>query len=187
ANTSLTRVNRAVLATAGLTPEDVGQVAVAGTHEAIRSLVEDRVVAASAILGIPAVREADVGTPGGLRALALGPNESALAALPGLNAVTLEPGPEYAAVREPTRVVLMDVYLNTGVHLPADEVYQLVKTLHEHWADMQDILPLLKNLPAEELAPSSFGHPYHEGAVRYFKEVGLWTPAHDANQQALLD
>ena len=28
--------------------------------------------------------------------------------------------------------------------------------------------------------------PYHEGAVRYFKEIGVWKPAHQRNNDMLI-
>jgi hypothetical protein len=34
--------------------------------------------------------------------------------------------------------------------------------------------------------PLNIGHPWHSGAVRYFREAGLWTDAHEQRQQALL-
>ena len=33
-----------------------------------------------------------------------------------------------------------------------------------------------------ELAPTTDPHPYSEGAVRYFKDAGIWTEANDAQQ-----
>jgi TRAP-type uncharacterized transport system substrate-binding protein len=44
----------------------------------------------------------------------------------------------------------------------------------------------MRSTAANEIAPSDSLHPYHPGAVMYYKEVGLWTDAHDQNQQRLL-
>ena len=46
---------------------------------------------------------------------------------------------------------------------------------------------MFSEVPPEGLAPVDSPIPYHAGAVRYFKEVGLWTDAHEQNQAALLD
>jgi TRAP-type uncharacterized transport system substrate-binding protein len=39
---------------------------------------------------------------------------------------------------------------------------------------------------ADAIAPDNHPHPYHPGAVAYFKEAGLWSAAHEANQSRLL-
>jgi len=39
----------------------------------------------------------------------------------------------------------------------------------------------------EYTLPDVFVIPWHPGAIRYFKEIGWWTPAHDAQQQKMLD
>ena len=73
---SFDRVNDAVIATAGLTVKDVKSVVVSGIPDTVRAIVDDRVVAGATIIGIPALREADAAVSGGLRVLALGPNEN---------------------------------------------------------------------------------------------------------------
>jgi TRAP-type uncharacterized transport system substrate-binding protein len=118
--------------------------------------------------------------------LALGPNENPINDLAGFTAVIIRPSPAFVGISEPMKVARYDVFFNTGAHLSADEVYNLVKVIYQNWASLQKDVPALRAVPAEDLAPVSFGHPYHEGAVRFFKEVGLWTPTHDKRQEALL-
>src|SRR5690606_16533809 len=134
ANVPFDIINAATLATAGLGIDDVTPVTVAGVPDAIRALVEGRVASASTLLGIPAFREANATVPGGLRVLPLGPDEEALTALPGFDAIEVQPGPAAPGVAVPTRVARMDIYLNSSVLISADDVYRVVKTIHENWA-----------------------------------------------------
>jgi TRAP transporter TAXI family solute receptor len=186
ANLPFDVIHGAILATADLKLDDVRQVTVAGVPDAIRALVERRVDATTSLLGIPAFREANATVPGGLRVLPLGPNEAALTAMPGFDAIELQPGPTAPGILEPTRVARMDVYLNSSATVSAEDVYQVVAAIHRNWADLQKALPAFRSVPAAGIAPVSIGHPWHEGAVRYFREAGLWTEAHEQRQQALL-
>lgn len=186
ANVPFDIINAAALATAGLTLDDVDAVTVAGVPDAIRALVEGRVAAASTLLGIPAFREANATVPGGLRILPLGPDEQVLTAMPGFDAFEVQPGPANPGVLEPTRVARMDIYLNSSVNVSADDVYAVLTAIHGNWAELQKSLPAFRSVAASEIAPVNIGHPWHEGAVRYFRDAGLWTDAHEQRQQALL-
>ncbi len=183
---SFDRVNQAVIATAGLTPKDVDSVVVSGIPDTVRGIVDGRVVAGGTIIGIPMLREANAAVSGGLRVLELGPNEKPINDLAGFTAVTIKPRPPFVGVSKPMKVARFDVFLNTGAHLSADDVYKIVKTIYQNWASLQKDVPALRAIPAKDLAPDNFGHPYHEGAIRFFKEAGLWTPAHQTRQEALL-
>ena len=123
--------------------------------------------------------------PGGLRVLALGPDEKPITDMPGFEAVEIQPGPAMAGILEPTRVTRMDVYLNSSVHVAADDVYRLVRTYHQHWSELQKSLPAFRSVTAGEVAPVRLVHPYHEGAIRYYKEAGLWTAEHERLQKSL--
>jgi TRAP transporter TAXI family solute receptor len=180
------RVHEVLLATAGLTPDDIKPVEAAGVADAVRSLVEGRVAAAGSITNIGLLREADASVSGGLRVLALGENEAALEQLAGFTATTLKPGPASVGVTKPMRVAQFDVYLNTSSKHAADDVYRQVKAIHQNWGKLQKEVPGLRGADAAELAPANISHPYHEGAVRYFKEVGLWTDKHERRQQEML-
>ena len=183
---SFDRFNRAILASAGLGEDDLEPITVAGIPDAVRALVEGEVDATPVIIGIPAIREADAAVSGGLRVLSLGEDDTALNELPGIATRVAEPAPPLVGVTEPTKIATFDVYLNTGPALTDDEAYEIIKTLHTNWEQLQKDLPPLRSLPADKLAPSNMSHPYHPGAVRYFKEAGLWTDAHQARQDELL-
>ena len=183
---SFDRVNQAVIATAGLTLKDVKPVVVSGIPDTVRGIVDGRVAAGGTIIGIPMLREANATVSGGLRVLELGPNEKPINALAGFTAVTIKPRPPFVGVTKPMKVPRFDVFLNTGAHLSADDVYKVVKVIYSNWSSLQKDVPALRAIPAKDLAPLNFGHPYHAGAVRFFKEVGLWTPAHETRQAALL-
>ena len=183
---SFDRVNQAVIATAGLGVKDVKSVVVSGIPDTVRAIVDGRVAAGAVIIGIPALREADAAVSGGLRVLTLGPDEKPINALAGFTAMTIKPSPAFVGVKQPMKVARFDVFLNTGAHLSTDDVYKVVKVIYQNWASLQKDVPALRRIPAKDLAPVNFGHPYHEGAVRFFNEAGLWTPAHEKRQEALL-
>jgi TRAP transporter TAXI family solute receptor len=179
-------VNRAVLATGGLTEADVTAVAETNVPSALKALTEDRVDVTASILSIPAHREADAAIPGGTRVLSLGPDDAPINALPSFHVGMLQPGPAAVGVTVPTKVAIYDSYLNTGTHANADDIYKVVKTTYENWGEMQKAVPALRGMKVDQILPETISHPFHEGAIRYFKEIGLWTPEHDAQQAALL-
>ena len=111
--------------------------------------------------------------------LSLGPNEAALTSMPGFDAADLQPGPAAVGVQETTRVARMDVYLNSNVHVGEDDVYRVVRSFHLHWTELQEALPAFRSVRPDDIAPLNIGHPYHDGAIRYYREIGLWTEAHE--------
>ena len=179
-------VNRALLATAGLTEKDVTAVAETNVPSALAALAEDRVDVSASILSIPSHREADAAIPGGTRVVALGPDDGPVNALPSFHVGIMQPGPASVGVTEPTKVAIYDSYLNTGVHADADDIYEIARMTHENWGEMQKAVPALRGMTAEQMMPERISHPFHEGAIRYFREIGLWTPEHDAQQAELL-
>lgn len=51
---------------------------------------------------------------------------------------------------------------------------------------MREDYSLLSPITADMIAPADSPHPYHPGAVRYWREAGLWTDAHESNQTRTL-
>ncbi len=188
-NASLAALNWAMLETAGLGKSDVSPVAVGGIEQGVAAVTEGRADAAPIAMGIPLLRRAHAGIPGGVRVIALGPQatDALLNALaPGSRTHRLEPSSEYVGVAEPTMVSAFDTFINVGSHVEAEDAYLLVKTLHENWAGLKEDYPALSDLPADGLDPATNPHPYAAGAVRYYKEVGLWSEA-NATQQAKVE
>ena len=68
---------------------------------------------------------------------------------------------------------------------PADVVYGIVKAMIATYAAYKDGAP---GADGFELTRQDFTWvlPYHEGAVRAFKEAGVWKAEHEAHNQALL-
>lgn len=72
--------------------------------------------------------------------------------------------------------------------LPNDVAYQVVKVTMEHAKEVLTIHPLFREYGKWEYQlPDYFVVPFHPGAIKFFKEAGKWTPAHEARQKKLLD
>lgn len=71
-------------------------------------------------------------------------------------------------------------YTTIFVHkdLPDEVVYQLIKAALEHREEYGRIHPTLKEVDARRAA-KIVDVPFHPGAIKYFKEVGVWTAEHE--------
>jgi len=183
----LDRLNRAILASGGLTEDDVVVVTAAGLPEGARLVAEGRADAVAMGYRLPLVRQMHASLPGGLRFLAMGGDEDKVAEImPGASVITVEPGPAVVGIDVPTRLAVYDTYLNTGTHLGADDASRIVAALRGAWGDLRRDYAVLDPVPVEALAPVSPPVPYHDGAVVFLRELGLWTDAHEASQRRLL-
>lgn len=185
ANAALEQLHTGILATGGITPADVDSVVVAGLPEAMEMLAQGRADAVPTGLNTALALQVNSTLPGGVRYITMGADEDRLAEImPGSEPVTIMPGD--VGIDVPTRVAGIVDFLNTSSDLPEQLAYEIVKTLHTNWTMLQANLTQMQDTPVEAMAPASIVHPYHEGAVRYYREVGLWTEAHERNQQRLL-
>lgn len=187
ANAALEQLHTSILATGGLTPDDVTPVTVAGLPQAMRMLQEGRADAVPTGLNTSLALEVDAALADGVRYVTMGEDEARLPeGMPGATVVTVEPGEQTVGIERPTRVARVGDFLNTGVHVSEQRAYDIISAIHTSWAELSSEHAQMRSVPAEGVAPADFVHPYHEGAVRYFREAGLWTEQHEATQARLL-
>ncbi len=69
----------------------------------------------------------------------------------------------------------------------ADEVYAFMKALDETFDQYKNATDLMMrwNLETSGTLPQNL--PFHEGAIRYLKEIGVWTEEHQAWNEARLE
>jgi len=57
--------------------------------------------------------------------------------------------------------------------VPEDVIYNLVKSVFDSFESFKSQSPMYKTLTKENAATKGRSAPYHPGALKYFKEVGL--------------
>ena len=63
-------------------------------------------------------------------------------------------------------------------YLSEDLVYRMTKILFENWSEVIKGMPWRAEEAGIELAPSLMVAPYHPGAIKYYKERGVWAKYH---------
>jgi TRAP transporter TAXI family solute receptor len=86
----------------------------------------------------------------------------------------LVPADKYKALSENFQGLNVG-YMHLITHAKVDEetVYKVTKTLYENRADVVSIHPAGKAIN-EKNAVRQTGTPFHPGAIRFYKEAGLW-------------
>lgn len=77
---------------------------------------------------------------------------------------------------ELTGVAIGFVAIGTTDQFTDDAAYAFVKAFHENLEDIATLQPAMRQAINEPLTltTSTEPYPYHPGAIRYWKEVGLW-------------
>lgn len=179
-NVSLAQLNKTILSTAGLSESDVTSVDSGGVVSGIKMVVEGRVDATTVALAMPHMRKAHASVPGGLRIVSLGPkatDEYMNAGMAGSYTKIAKPTKRWPFVRGTTKIAAFDTYLNSGTTVKNEDAYAMAKTIYENWAQMQKDYPPLRGTKLNALIPANNPIPYHPGAAKYYKEVGLWSGA----------
>lgn len=185
---ALTSLAQGFLANYGYTPADVRGVTVPGITDGVQALIEGRADAAVAALSIPLARELDA--VHGARFVGIDPSPEAVERFrehfPVVYALEVAPGPNTVGIEEPTHYAAYDSYLVARESLSEDVVYELTKAIWNHYEELGEIHPDLRNWNPSRFATELTTVPYHPGAVRFFKEQGVWTDAMQARQDELL-
>jgi TRAP transporter TAXI family solute receptor len=187
-NVSLAQANRTILSTAGLTEKDITPVESGGVVASIGMVVQGRVDAAPIATGMPQLRKAHATVPGGLRIIpvgSLGTSEFLTKGMAGLYAVKQKNSKRKPFVRSDITIAAFDSYLNAGTQVSDEDAYQMAKAIYDNWKQLQKDYPPLRGTKQGAIAPANNPIPYHPGAVKYYKEVGIYSAANMANDASL--
>lgn len=191
ANPSINVKVDAMLAFEGLSLADMEIVEVPSYAASIRAVVEGRSDAAGGVPPSALFRELEA-SPRGIRWLDLPPeNEAGWDRLREV-ATFFEPlletsGPGISADAPAQllgyRYPMITVYADHDT----EEVYNFAKAMHAQFEAFQGGHPN-NHLWAVELAGvPPIDAPFHEGAIRFMREIGVWTEEHDAWNDARLE
>jgi uncharacterized protein len=184
----ITAQGRAVLANLGLEPTDVKIISVPGVEGGVRALIEGKADAnASTNIGMAATAELDAQS--GARYISLDPSPDAVKKMQQYYPcylVQVKPGPGMVGVKEPVWMMAYDFFLVAAEKMSEEVAYQMVKCLWEHDQELGAIHVRLKDWTKDRFVTTKATVPYHPGAVKFYKEMGVWTEEMAKLQQTLL-
>ena len=138
---------------------------------------------------VPAFLELDVAK--GVRYLSHDPTPEVeargRASFPGAMMLRLDPGPGVVGIIEPTYMLANHNVVFSAANIPDDVVYKFVKVI---WENRHDLVPFSADLAEWPTLPPASTYaacPFHPGAIRYYKEAGLWSDEMEKWNQQLLD
>ena len=176
-----------LLASAGLTWDDVKVIPVPAVNEGVDALVQGRADVSLHALNSAKVREADASV--GVRHLSgdCSPEgEKRLRrAVPGYYPRIVKAGTA-AAVVEDTCVIAYDIYLSTHKAAAEQTVTTVLKGIWDNVEKLPPLHPNFKEWTRERAVDAEVTIPYHPAAVQFYKERGLWPAKMDEAQRKLL-
>ncbi len=167
----------ALLKTGGLTMKDVKGVPVPGLVRSVEDFKEGKNDGTVVAYEAPMVREADSAV-GGLKFLSVREGPEALAAVrsvdPNFFIATVQPGPRAVGVEKPTRMLAFDIVITTSSKVPDSVVETVVKTVHDHRADLIKAHASFAAFDPKNMAKPYETLRYHPAAIAYYKKIGIW-------------
>jgi TRAP transporter TAXI family solute receptor len=178
----------AFLANGNLTWKDIVPVACTSPTDATKAVMEGRADATGTTqLGMPITEE--LNAKKGARMLPIDPSDAAVARtrkfFPGYP-IKVEPGPGNTGVEKEEYLWAYDFYLIAAERLPDDLVYTITKTLYENYKDFANVSSQLVKWTPDRFVSKFATLPYHPGAIKFYKEKGIWDAAMDRLQNELL-
>jgi len=179
---------KAMLSLADLGWADLDVVPVASFRDGIQALIEGRTDAAISSVGSGLTQQADASL-GGVRFLTLPDvpdvSKRMWAEEPGFHAVRVSAD---SALGVASDLVLAgkDIYLTANASASAADVYDVAALVWESVQELDTVHPVFAQWTRETMANAQVTIPFHDGAVRFLKDVDAWTDAHEEAQERLV-
>jgi len=172
----------AMLEMGGVKGSDLTQVRFSNLNDGVRAVAEGKVDSSIVALGIGLVEEVNAMEP--VRFLSLPNTEAANKILAPYGASVVKSAPA-TGVRGETYVIGYPLHLVTSSKVSENAIYTIVKAWWDNLAELQTLHPIFKRWGKEHQALTNFTVPYHPGAVKFYKEAGVWTAKHDARTKQI--
>jgi TRAP-type uncharacterized transport system substrate-binding protein len=149
---------------------------VAHVVRAADDFMQGKIEASTFAVGAGKVSEVDAKV-GGIRWLNLSATPEAekrlKAVMPTAYYNSLEPAKNLVGVVGPTKIVFEDYLVITGTQLSDDAAYKVAKLLYEDQAKLAAITRPWSRYKPADLSRDN-GIPFHPGAIKFYKEKGIW-------------
>lgn len=179
AQKTIGRIIAAHLANGGLSYKDVKGVPAPNVFRQAEDFKAGKVDVMFFAMGSPQVKEAAAAL-GGLRVLEVDASPAAVKRmedlLPGAYTINVTPSPATDGVTKPTNLVAFDMNLNTSAKVSDDVIYRVTKALYENKKDLLDTFPPFALFNPEMMSKIQIGIEFHPGAIKFYREVGMWPP-----------
>ncbi len=190
ANSSVNIKSLPILAFGGLTWDDVELVEVPSYGASIRALIEGRADAAGVAPAAAALRELEA-SPHGIAWVPLPPDNKegwarAKRVVPFIDPLEESIG---AGLSKENPVWMMG-YRYPMITVPADssadQAYAMLKAVAESYDLFKDAAPIMPRWNIKLAGTPPMDAAFHEGAIRYLKEIGQWSDENQAWQDGML-
>lgn len=190
ANSSVNIKSLPILAFGGLTWDDVELVEVPSYAAAIRALIEGRADACGVAPAAAALRELEA-SQYGINWIPLPPDnkegwERAKRVVPFIDPLEESIG----AGLSKEKPVWMMGYRYPMITVPADssadQAYHMLKAVAETYDLFKDAAPIMPRWNIKLAGTPPMDAAFHEGAIRYLKEIGQWSDENQAWQDGML-
>lgn len=185
-DTAFDLYTRALLANGGLEEKDVKKYPQANPVEAVRSVMDGTADACMVAVDAPAVAEAVAAV--NARWLPVDSEPEAIkrmqSVIPTAYADTC-PGGQHVGVPKDQQFMYLDIYLVANAKLSEAATYAATKVLWEHDAELTQ-RPMLKEWVTSNFVSKRARVPYHPGAIKFYKEKGVWAKDMEELQENLL-
>jgi len=166
---------RALMATAGVSMKDVKPFPVASGVRAVEAFMAGKIDAVNFSLSSGKTRQAHASV-GGIRHLSVDRTPEALAILqkfaPGAVLDIVKPSSRFPGVDKPINTIFAPLIVNASTHTSDELVYKVVKAIHSNKAKMITTHKAFGGFNPKKIN-RDLGLPYHNGAKKFFKEMGL--------------
>lgn len=169
-----------------LTKDNLTLMQVVSTNEALAALTSNRADAALIVGSIPTAAIIEVTNTIPCRIIPVTDREMALmdSKYPFVFPLTLPAG-TYKGQDKEMSIYGVKTHIVTNSELPDDLVYRVTKSIMEHPKEVMATHPAAKAVILNEffVKPQA---PFHTGAIKYYKEAGVWKDEHQKIQDKLL-
>lgn len=176
--TTIRAVQEAVLQNGGATQGDFKGFPVANYVKGMEALGEGKVDIALMGPGTASSREAHAkqSSRGGIRFIDLDPAPAAIARMtkvfPAAVLTKIAPNPALPGIVAETSIMAYPFFITTGTHVPDEVIYQIVKTMHGNKDALVAGFSAYRNFDPAGMNPQN-EIPYHPGALKAYRELGL--------------
>jgi len=176
ANSAQRTTYTAGLAAFGVKESDFDGVPVPHVVRGADDFMQGKVEASTFAIGAGKMSEVDAKI-GGIRWLSMPADEAAgkrvKAIMPAAFIDKLEPSKSLVGIVGPTNVIFHDYLVMAGTQMPDDTAYKVAKLLFENQDKLVAVSKIYGRYKKENLV-RDHGIPFHPGAIKFYKEAGIW-------------